>query len=235
MVTQKLGLTDEEDVLDIFADPRSDMVVTTTNLFKIVFQSPVTKSKRMVRTEPGGGRASVERSMALASHYLHSRPKAVDVGNLLIATRDGAVHLWRAHKNAEYEAQFAATHVSGDYVTCMTSDARDQYLFTGFSHGYVKTWHVATFGCPRSTATASKQSLRLRFPYLLHSLFIGRAQRAAAKNTTGPLLVNSYRAHKQTVTHVEYVNGFELLVTSSVDKNIRVWTLDGHFVGVLGE
>lgn len=176
-----------------------------------------------------------EHFSAVATHFLRARPEADRVGTLLVATRNGVVQLWRTHKVPKYVAQFTAAHVDDDYVTAMASDPKSEYLFTSFDSGYLKTWHMANFGVGQVLRGPSMPSLRLRFPFLLESFFVGRAERSAvAKNPNGPLLVNSYRAHVQQIRHVEYVAESELVVTSGVDKSIRIWTLAGHYVGTLG-
>lgn len=176
-----------------------------------------------------------EHFSAVAAHFLRARPEADRVGTLLVATRNGVVQLWRTHKVPKYVAQFAAAHVDDDYVTAMASDPKSEYLFTSFNSGYLKTWHMANFGVGRVLRGPFMPSLRLRFPFLLESFFVGRAERSTiAKNPNGPLLVNSYRAHVQQIRHVEYVAELELVVTSGADKSIRIWTMAGHYVGTLG-
>lgn len=171
---------------------------------------------------------------AVTVHILSARPEHDKIGTLLVATRNGVVQLWRTYRVPKYVAQFMAAHVDGDYVTAMASDPANQYLFTSFDSGYLKTWHIANFGVGEDVHGSSLPLLRLRFPFLLNTFFVGRAQRAV-KSQTIPMLVNSYRAHLQKIQHVEYVAKLELIFTSSVDKSIRVWALAGHYVGTLGE
>lgn len=174
---------------------------------------------------------------AVFSHFLRARPEALMVGSLLIAMRNGVVQLWCTHKVFNYVARFVAIHVDDDYVTAMASDSKSEYLITSSYCGYVKTWYIADFGVgqPRhvvhESSSAVMSSLKLRFPFLSGSF----SEHAPEKNLTGPLLVNSYRAHLQCVRHVEFVDRLELVVTSGTDKSIRVWTLAGHYVGTLGE
>lgn len=178
---------------------------------------------------------------AVASLFLRARSEALNVGNLIIAIRNGTVQLWCTHKVPKYVAQFVAVHIDGDYVTSMVSDSKNDYLFTSFNSGYVKTWYIANFGMGQQPNVVyrkdmSMPSLRLRFPFLLESMIKGYAELATTmKNPAGPLLVNSYRAHLQCIRCVEYIDKLEIVVTSSVDKSVRVWTLAGHYIGTLGE
>lgn len=173
---------------------------------------------------------------AVASLFLEARPEAMGLGTLLISTRNGVVQLWCTYKVPKYVAQFTAIHMNDDYVTAMATDLKNDYLLTSFNSGYMKTWHILNFGLPRNVIRPmSIQVLRLQFPFLLDSLFVGRAERAANKNLSGPLLVSSYRAHLQCIHHIEYIDEHELVVSNSEDKKIRIWTLSGHYVGTFGE
>lgn len=177
-----------------------------------------------------------ENFAAVAAMFLRNRTEDYQVGTLLISTRNGIVQLWCTYKVPKYVNHFTAIHLDGDYVTAMASDPKNDYLLTSFNSGYVKTWYIANFGQPHTIVRpVSMPILRLRFPFLLGSLFIGRAEQAATKNASGPLLVSSYRAHLRCISNIEYVDDQELVVTSSLDQKIRIWTLAGHYVGTLGE
>lgn len=192
-------------------------------------------SKRLVNKHA----SAREHYAAVTSHILRARPETANVGNLVISTRNGVVQLWCTHRVPRYVTQFAAAHVDGDYVTAMASDPKNDYLFTSFNSGYLKTWYVANFGVGQTAVVHGKHatmlSLRQRFPFLLQSFFKGQAELAILRNPGAPLLVNSYRAHLQCIRHVEYIDQLEMVVTSSVDKSIRVWTLAGHYIGTVGE
>lgn len=179
-----------------------------------------------------------EHYAAVATHFLRARPEDTNVGTLLVATRNGVVQIWCTYKVPEYMGQFMAIHIVDDYVTAMASNRNSEYLFTSFESGYVKTWMITNFGQPKHSHTVvgpNIASLRLRFPFLIDMFFMGRAERAASKNAAGPRLVNAYKAHLQRISHVEYIDKMELVITSSTDNMIRIWTLAGHYVGTLGE
>jgi len=177
-----------------------------------------------------------EHYAAVATHFLRARPETSNVGTLLVATRNGVVQIWCTYKVPKYVSQFVAIHIPDDYVTAMVSSLNSEYLCTSFASGYIKTWLVTNFGQPRhAVISVDMPSLRLRFPFLINMFFMGRAERAASKNMAGPLLVSAYKAHLQCINHIEYIDKLELVVSSSADKLIRVWTLAGHYVGTLGK
>ena len=76
--------------------------------------------------------------------------------------------------------------------------------------------------------------LRHTFPFLIKDLIDGRAKRSV-RNQPKPWLLNSYQAHKQTITAIQFIetNG-GLLVTGSGDKSVRLWSISGQYFGTFG-
>lgn len=99
-------------------------------------------------------------------------------------------------------------------------------------------------------------ALRHQFPFLINTLWNGRAKRTVQhrRERSDLLLVNSYRAHKNmTVNGVVYIDTCKLVVrfgkivvvylalnvnvrfvSSSTDHSVRIWTLSGRYIGTLG-
>jgi hypothetical protein len=50
-----------------------------------------------------------------------------------------------------------------------------------------------------------------------------------------PTLLCSLRAHVQRITAIVYLSDTEMVITSAVDSNIRVFTLAGRLVGFFGQ
>jgi len=48
-------------------------------------------------------------------------------------------------------------------------------------------------------------------------------------------LLYSWRAHAQSICHVEYLVGIEGIITASADCTVRLWTLSGEQVGIFGQ
>lgn len=75
--------------------------------------------------------------------------------------------------------------------------------------------------------------LRLKFPFLLRTVFLGRAKRSVRKQPN-PMLLSSLKCHTKAITGIEYVEKHELLLTSSSDHSVRLWTLGGRYIGTFG-
>lgn len=50
-----------------------------------------------------------------------------------------------------------------------------------------------------------------------------------------PQLLISYRAHIQPITSLYYANDREIVITSSIDCTIRLFTLTGRYIGYMGQ
>lgn len=75
--------------------------------------------------------------------------------------------------------------------------------------------------------------LRLNFPFLLKTVFMGRAKRSV-RHQQLPMLLNSFKAHKRAVTCIAYIAKSNILLTSSSDHSVRMWTQSGRYVGTFG-
>ncbi|XP_015760745.1 PREDICTED: WD repeat-containing protein on Y chromosome-like [Acropora digitifera] len=101
---------------------------------------------------------------------------------------------------------YAAFPPSNKGITTMSSVARDTRLITADSAGFISVWDVEDYCLTEKTSAPPE---RLFF----------------------------WRAHVQSITSIEPLEHMksEILLTSSMDCTVRLWTLEGHFVGTLGQ
>jgi hypothetical protein len=50
-----------------------------------------------------------------------------------------------------------------------------------------------------------------------------------------PQLLIAYRAHLRPITSIFYANEREIILTSSIDCTIRLFTLTGRYIGFMGQ
>ena len=50
-----------------------------------------------------------------------------------------------------------------------------------------------------------------------------------------PQLLIAYRAHLRPIISIGYANDQEILITSSVDCTVRLFTLTGRYIGFMGQ
>ncbi|XP_039395514.1 WD repeat-containing protein 64-like isoform X11 [Mauremys reevesii] len=62
-----------------------------------------------------------------------------------------------------------------------------------------------------------------------------RKTTAASLVSSGPRVLLSWRAHSCSVTSVAWVSEHQLLLTSSVDCTVKLWSLEGEYIGTFGQ
>lgn len=179
--------------------------------------------------------ATEVRKMSIQSVvFLESRPSSPEYGTLFTSLDNGKVLVWNHNRLGGYLGQFNAIHMAGDSISFMTTDETDTYLFTGTIRGYLKTWLLTNFCVPKeSLVNLSMPQLRLQFPFLMKTAFLGRAKRSVRTQSL-PMLLNSYKAHTKPITSINYIDRRKILLTASSDCSVRLWTLGGQYLGTLG-
>lgn len=166
--------------------------------------------------------------------FLTLRPMTPEYGTLLTALSNGRVLVWSNHNLGGYIDQFNAIHMAGDSVSTMITDSTEKYLFTGTMLGYVKTWLLTNYCLPEDEHVhISMPQLRLNFPFLMETVFLGRAKRSV-RHQKFPVLLNSFKAHKKGITSISYITKSNILITGSGDHSVRMWTLGGRYIGTFG-
>lgn len=163
--------------------------------------------------------------------FLVSRPMLPDYGRLLVSLANGLIQVY---SHISYIDAFNATHLPGDYVTSMTTDIENRYLFTATQLGYLKTWLIINFCIPDSEIThINWPKMRLAFPFLIKDSSEGLAKQFA-RTFNNPILVNSYKAHTKCINSIVYVDESKMMITGSVDFTVRMWTLSGRYIRTFG-
>uniref|UniRef100_A0A2A4JJ24 WD repeat-containing protein on Y chromosome n=1 Tax=Heliothis virescens TaxID=7102 RepID=A0A2A4JJ24_HELVI len=188
---------------------------------------------RRVSTVSMPVRAQNMRHLAVhAMIFLHTRPMQMNVASLLLALENGTVQCWSDHSAGGYQGAFQAIHMAGDYVSSMTTDVDNEFLFTGTTQGYVKVWLLSNY-LINKPVHINMPRLRLMFPFLWRDRIEGRAKRST-RDQPLPLMLNSYRAHLRCITSVAYIDEMKILLTGSSDYSVRVWRLSGEYLQTLG-
>ncbi|KAL7754106.1 hypothetical protein RI367_000086 [Sorochytrium milnesiophthora] len=126
---------------------------------------------------------------------------------LLSCSADGFLRLWDIyHYRMAVEASAELTN--GEGLTCMVADHAGTIVIVGGSEGYVRLVQVKPI-ILRHDANASYGK-----PF-----------------TLGPV----WRAHATALTSVGYLAQHEIILTSSKDGTVRVWSTTGEHVGIFGQ
>ncbi|KAF5291198.1 hypothetical protein FQA39_LY14440 [Lamprigera yunnana] len=148
--------------------------------------------------------------------FLNSRPMEVGVATLLVAVENGTVQAWSHHPSGSFLTAFQAVHRPADYVVAMTTDEKNEFLFTGTLTGYIKVWLMVDY-FPSEPVKVCMPKYRLLFPFLWKDLIDGRAKRAT-KGQPKPLLLSSYKGHMLPVSGMCYLNDAKILASFSLAK-----------------
>ncbi|KAF2880421.1 hypothetical protein ILUMI_25755 [Ignelater luminosus] len=164
--------------------------------------------------------------------FLSSRKMRPATATLLVAVENGSIQVWSHHPAGGFITSFSAIHTAGDYVISMATDRDNEYLFTGTTAGYIKTWLMKGF-YPFEQEHVCMPKYRLIFPFMWKDLIEGRAKRAN-RNQPKPVLLSSHKAHMMPVSGLSYINEAKILISCSADCSARMWTLGGRYLGTLG-
>ncbi|XP_063445611.1 WD repeat-containing protein on Y chromosome-like [Mytilus trossulus] len=193
--------------------------------------------------------------------FLESRDRESEETAILITSgAEGWIRAWSIYHQGGLLGQFNAAHKVGEGVHTMCTDEKNKLLFTADSCGYVKMWDLSEY-CTKKALTKARRAKRwkylndtftfVNFSYCYEQppeILISSNKMPSNINNRPPpasslpkitlkwpLLVNSYRAHTKIINKMEYVEGEKLLITASSDCAIRLWTLNGLYIGTFGE
>jgi WD40 repeat protein len=129
---------------------------------------------------------------------------------LMSAHSGGWVRAWTVHMRGELAGEWCACQKESDAVSAMATNQSCAQLLTGDTSGWVRVWDIAGYYSGQHTQA-------------FHSL-------------EAPPILKQWRAHVRPVTAVAVIGGqFNCLATSSTDHTVRVWTMNGEWVGTLGQ
>ncbi|KAK6303613.1 hypothetical protein J4Q44_G00260670 [Coregonus suidteri] len=189
-------------------------------------------------------RLAVEKAL-----FLGTRERSPDTAILLTSAADGYVYAWSIHHLGGLLGKFRAVHSEGTAISTMSTDLQDQMLLTGDSTGYIMLWDIERYcfcmqGEREGLAPLEKA---VHLPSLIprYCKMTGPRRMKVEKRTevvdgwsvslTPPPLLSSWRGHLKGIVSLEYVERFRLIVTASLDCNVRLWTIAGSYIGTFGQ
>ncbi|XP_052778898.1 WD repeat-containing protein on Y chromosome-like [Mya arenaria] len=191
--------------------------------------------------------------------FLESRePLHKDTAIIVTSGAEGWIRFWSMHHEGGLLGQFNAAHQFGESVLAIKCDAAETFLVTGDTQGYVKVWDIMDFCISKNINMKEKREridyLRKSFTFYrvenyegekqfytvpdhLKNVFANRPPPASSepgRTLRYPPLVNSFRAHTSCIHSVEYVSHRQILITASRDCSVRMWTINGQYIGTFG-
>ncbi|XP_064153575.1 WD repeat-containing protein on Y chromosome-like [Anguilla rostrata] len=187
--------------------------------------------------------------------FLGTRTPGADTAILLTTTVDGYVYAWSVCDQGGLLGKFKPTRGYDATISAMSTDPADRILLTGDSHGFIALWDIEDYCCSmadekmvtKETGGApsllpndsQEEGLRMLMNVMMeegetevksHQEWDGLGIRVAP-----PKLLTSWQCHLRRVIHLEYVEHLDLIITASLDCNVRLWTVSGTYIGTFGQ
>lgn len=67
----------------------------------------------------------------ICMQFLNSRAMDPDIGTLLVSLSNGIIQVWSHHSAGGFITSFCAVHNNSDYISSITTDESNEFLFTG--------------------------------------------------------------------------------------------------------
>lgn len=171
--------------------------------------------------------------------FLKNRTHATDTATLLSTGSGGWIRAWCMFGGG-LAGEFMASNNHRELILCMTSDENNELLMTGDTQGYIKIWNIKNYcirGNHEGTQAEDKNRSVGEKSGLKNRRHINFSENKAKRsiNTKAPPLVFCLRAHLQPIISIDYVPKYRLMITASTDCSLRLWRVNGQYVGTFGQ
>lgn len=217
-----------------------------------------TGKRRLSRSDNGSFPSELNKHLSIDKVlFLRNREPNKDTAFLLTSV-EGCIQAWSVQGCLLGEFD-VTTHAEDESVLAMQSDELNHVLFTGDSMGYIKVWDISSY-CLKNNSSQGKRSTspldafakQRQNPTLFTPNMFRRPGGSASSNgssknssssidntadntRSSPVCLTSYRGHCRSIVSIDYVEDKQLIVTASTDCFIRLWTINGKYLGTFGQ
>lgn len=181
-----------------------------------------------------------------------------DTAALVTSGAEGWIRFWSMHHDGGLLGQYNGAHRLGESILTITTDTSNNFLVTGDTQGYVKIWDIKDYCVSKKMTLADRlkhlENLKKKFTFFrvesyhttkkkfsvteyLKNIFASRPPPTSSepgRTLRYPPLINSFRAHTRPIHTVDLVWDRNLLITASSDCSVRLWTVNGQYIGTFG-
>ena len=200
--------------------------------------------------------SAIERLIFLETRDLSDKDTAI----IVTSGAEGWIRFWSMHHEGGLLGQYNSAHRLGESVFGLTTDTKNRYIFTADTQGYVKIWDIKDYCVGKKMKLRERRAyleeLKKTFTFFrvesyeedkykdntvprhIRNVVSCRPPPTSSdpkRTLIFPLLVNSFRAHMRSIHSIDYVTEREILITASADCSVRLWTLNGQYIGTFGE
>lgn len=183
--------------------------------------------------------------------FLQNREQNKKTATLLVSV-DGTIQAWSVQGGLL--GQFDATgRRTDESVLALKSDDQNHILFTGDSLGYIKIWDISEYCIKKQPEQQTRSPSPLdqftnRKKSSIGSL-AGAFRKKSAEDPSGrsrssvcfdtickpPEILLAFRGHAKSIVSVDYCEKKQLIITASTDCYVRLWTINGKYLGTFGQ
>ncbi|KAJ3372787.1 hypothetical protein HDU91_001902 [Kappamyces sp. JEL0680] len=138
--------------------------------------------------------------------FLVSRASNLKAAHLLSAGGDGIIRFWHIWSGKCYFQKECSTKLEPIYA--MAASDNECVLAVGDAGGYVSLWDIAKAGLENDND--------------FESAAVGRMP-----------MIRRFKAHTAVITDIQFAGN--RIVSSSTDSTVRIFTLDGSYLGTFGQ
>ncbi|XP_076818537.1 cilia- and flagella-associated protein 337-like isoform X2 [Clavelina lepadiformis] len=161
-----------------------------------------------IGTDVRAGKQVINKLIFL-SNRLHTKDNAA----LVAGCSDGYVIFWNFHTRTAH-ARFSISNRNGG-LSFMVASSDGNQLYIGDHLGFVYAFDIDYFATD---------------PLLDMDKDI-----VCPKSTPPPPRLAAWRSHVHPVTWIELIESHDIVLTSSTDYSVRVWTTSGQYIGTFGQ
>uniref|UniRef100_H2XNQ0 WD repeat-containing protein on Y chromosome n=1 Tax=Ciona intestinalis TaxID=7719 RepID=H2XNQ0_CIOIN len=171
--------------------------------------------------------------------FLQMRQASETCSTLITAGTDGWLSAWSVHQRGGMLGYYHACKKRdrGDFVTFMVSDEKNKVLVTGDSRGYLRVWDIEKY-CNEEDVVRRRSivdsSMEMTSSYA-SSVYSYQSNCRYLPTDQPPVLKMSVRAHTSAVTSIAYVTNYGMIASGGVDGSVRLWAINGRYIGTFGQ
>lgn len=130
-------------------------------------------------------------------------------GATLISSGAGTLRWWNLYTEDQLQGSFYVPSTDDESVIALATNSNDEILLTGDTKGFIQVWDIKDY-CIQNTPTVK---------------------------TDRPKQLHVWKGHEGAIVSVEYVEHDTgcFILSASVDKTAKLWTVDGQYVGTFGQ
>jgi len=144
--------------------------------------------------------------------FLRHRAKENMKFGVLLSSEAGSIYCWSLYGERKDMGMFYGSSKIGESILGMCTDATNQHLICGDTHGEIRIWNIENYCCSLISP--------IQF------------------DSSTPPLVHSWQAHLSGITFCEwtdYKGNGNFILTGSNDHTTRLWTINGEQIGIFGQ